>query len=42
MPEPETEDMYWDELSEEQRAAAEQVCFFSDLWDMNPIPTWDV
>ena len=35
---PETEDMYWDELTVKQQMAATQVCFFRDLWNTVPIP----
>jgi len=38
----ETEGMEWDDMSEEQREAAEQVCFFRELWNGLPIPQWDV
>ena len=37
---PKTEDMYWDELSLAQQAAATQLCYFRDLWDSVSIPEW--
>ena len=37
---PDTNDMYWDELIQEQQAAATQVCFTQDLWDEIPLPEW--
>ena len=37
---PDTNDMYWDELIQEQKAAATQVCFTQDLWDEIPLPEW--
>ncbi len=39
---PETEGMEWDDMSAEQRAAAEQVCFFRELWNGVPISQWDM
>ena len=39
---PETDYMYWDELSPAQQAAAEQVCYFRELWDMIDITNWEV
>ena len=38
---PETEDMYWDELTSEQQQAAGQLCFSKELWDRVPLP-WKV
>ena len=40
-PRPETENMYWDDLTPDQQAAAAQLCYFRDLWDMVPIPNWE-
>ena len=37
---PETEDMYWDELTKEQQDAASQLCYFRDLWDGVSIPNY--
>ena len=41
-PKPEEQDMSWEELTLEQRAAAAQICYTGDIWDMNPIPRWQV
>lgn len=30
---PDTEDMFWDELTPKQQAATTQLCYFRDLWD---------
>ena len=38
---PATEDMYWDELSAEQQAAATQLCYHKDLWDAVPLAQWE-
>ena len=40
--EPDTEDMYWDELTREQQAAAARVCYNRDLWDTVPLPQWQI
>ena len=37
---PETEDLYWDELTPEQRAAATQLCYTREVWDSVPISDW--
>jgi len=39
-PDPETEDLYWDGLTPDQQAAAVQVCYHKDLWDMLPLSQW--
>jgi len=39
---PATEDMYWDELSPEQKEAASQLCYFRDLWDGVSIPNFSL
>jgi len=38
---PETEGMYWDDLTKEQQAAATQLCYHRDLWDEISIQYWD-
>lgn len=40
-PLPDTEDLYWDELTPEQQASASHLCYFRDLWDGIPIPEWE-
>mmetsp|Transcript_11354 Transcript_11354/g.17998 ORF Transcript_11354/g.17998 Transcript_11354/m.17998 type:complete len:128 (-) Transcript_11354:176-559(-) len=37
---PETEDLYWDELTSKQQAAAAQLCWHRDLWNEESIPMW--
>ena len=37
---PETDDMYWDDLTSEQQEAAGQLCFSKELWDEVPLPDW--
>jgi len=37
---PDTEDMYWSDLSEEQKEAAHQLCFFDLSWDWVKLPCW--
>lgn len=37
---PETEDMYWDELTSGQQAAAAQLCYTRELWNGVPITRW--
>ena len=37
---PNTEDLYWSELTSEQQIAASNVCFFEDLWNGESIPDW--
>ena len=37
---PETDDMYWDDLTSEQQQAAGQLCFSKELWDEVPLPDW--
>mmetsp|Transcript_11568 Transcript_11568/g.20822 ORF Transcript_11568/g.20822 Transcript_11568/m.20822 type:complete len:408 (+) Transcript_11568:165-1388(+) len=37
---PETEDMYWSDLSEEEKEAAYQLCFFDLSWDWVELPCW--
>lgn len=39
---PDTEDLYWEELTARQRAAATQLCYFKDLWDVISIPDWEI
>lgn len=38
---PETERLFWHELSLDERHAAEQLCFTQELWDEIPIHRWD-
>ena len=38
---PNTEDMYWNELTIHQQVAAGQICYFRDLWDGISIPEWE-
>merc|ERR1712194_413256 len=37
---PDTSDMYWEELTNAQQKAAEEICYFEESWDMIPIPKW--
>jgi hypothetical protein len=37
---PETENMDWGELSDEQQNAALALCFFEELWSKIEIPSW--
>ena len=37
---PESEGLYWDQLTPEQQAAASQVCYFRDLWDGVSLPNY--
>jgi hypothetical protein len=39
-PVPDTDDVYWDDLTQEQQEAAIQICYFRELWDNVPIPEW--
>lgn len=36
----ETESQNWNELTGEQRHAAEQLCYIQELWDQIPLPDW--
>ena len=36
----EVEDLYWSELSDEQRAAAEQLCYREEIWNEVPLTFW--
>jgi hypothetical protein len=38
---PETEEMEWKDLSDEQRAAAAQACYVEESWDMVPLDEWN-
>ena len=38
--EPTTEEEDWDELSDEQRLAAENICFFRETWDGLNMADW--
>ena len=35
-----TEDMYWDELSEEQKEAAYKLCYFKNSWNWVDLNNW--
>ncbi len=37
---PETEGLYWNDMTEEQQAAATELCYFEYLWDGYPITDW--
>lgn len=37
---PDTEDMYWDELSLNQKEAAHKLCFFRNSWDWISLAEW--
>ena len=37
---PETEGLYWNDMTEEQQAAATELCYFEYLWDGYPITEW--
>ena len=37
---PETEDMNWKELSEDQQNAARELCYTEELWDIVPMVYW--
>ena len=39
--EPETEDLYWDDLTQVQQAAATQLCYHRDLWDEISLQYWE-
>jgi len=38
---PDTNDMNWEELTEAQQKAAEEICYFQQTWDYIAIPDWD-
>ena len=38
---PETENMYWDELSAAQQAAANEICYSEFTWDRIPLKQWE-
>jgi len=37
---PDSEELYWSELTSAQQLAASNVCFFEDLWNGESIPDW--
>lgn len=37
---PDTDDMYWDELSAVEQEAAFSVCFFKNSWDWVSLAEW--
>lgn len=37
---PESSDLYWNELSDEQRTAAREVCYTLELWDELSLDFW--
>jgi hypothetical protein len=39
-PEPETEELFWDELSPDQKTAALYICYFPELWNDVEIREW--
>jgi len=41
-PVPESDDLYWDELTLEEQTAASQICYFKDLWNGKSIPDWEI
>ena len=38
---PETESMYWEELSQEEQEAARQICYSAELWNGIAILNWE-
>jgi len=41
-PSPETDDLYWDDLTLDEQSAASGICYFKDLWDDLPIDQWEL
>jgi len=41
-PSPETDDLYWDDLTLDEQSAASGICYFKDLWDDVPIDQWEL
>ena len=39
---PETEDMYWDELSTSQQEAAYKLCYFKNSWNWISLAEWEI
>lgn len=37
---PESEDLYWVELTVEQQEAAKHICYIEELWDGIPLKKW--
>merc|ERR1711865_256817 len=38
---PDTDEKDWEELTEEQQKAAEEICYFQQTWDGISITDWD-
>lgn len=38
---PASENKYWDELSEAEKEAANELCYFAELWDKSPLTVWE-
>ena len=39
-PKPDSDDMYWDELSPGEQSAAGRLCYSKHLWDQDPLNEW--
>lgn len=37
---PPSEDLFWVELTPEEKAAATRLCYFRETWDAEPITSW--
>ena len=37
---PSSNNKYWDELSDREKDAADNLCYFAELWDQSPLTIW--
>ena len=38
---PKSEDKFWDELSDDEKEAADDLCFFAETWDQTDLNDWE-